>query len=323
MIRNISIFCLVTLASVSCKKEYALYPYNTIETFVISDPSGAPLSAAIVDDNIIIYWPPLQPVADSITPVIGIPEKAAIMPASGVKVAFSETTMYTVTAQDGNTRTFKLKPSVNQPDISFEDPDGNKLQIGESFNLLGEYYITDTTKTKLYLLNNRNNTVIQLPLSAASIFTYSRITITVPFDGAVDTGYYHMRLVSGVRSVTKGPYYMDRPFMVNAGFTFPARGSILHRGEEITVTYDANAAGAKYWNNAFSYGYMVINGLSDNRMEIVSQASGRVTLRIPDDMRLGSVDRVFLYSDPSIPGAAADAEVFFAESPADYITIKP
>jgi hypothetical protein len=313
----------MALASVSCKKEYASYPYNAIETFVTADPSGTTLSAAIVDDNIIIYWPPLQPVPDSITPVIGISKKASIMPASGVKVAFSETTTYIVTAQDGKTRTFTLKPSVNQPNISFEDPDGNKLQIGAWFNLLGEYYITDTTKTKLYLLNDRNNKVIQLPLSAASIFTYSRITIAVPFDGTVDTGYYHMQLVSGERSVTKGPYYVDRPFMINAGYTFPARGSILHRGEEITVTYDANAAGAKYWNNAFAYGYMIVNGLSDNRMDIINQAPGQVSLRIPDDMRLGSVDRVFLYSEPYIPGAGADVEVFFAESPADYITIKP
>jgi len=317
---SIALYVVLMMAA-SCKKEYAAYPYNTIESFVTADTSGLPLKASIVDDDIIVYWPPLQTIPDSIAPVITVSDRAVIQPASGVKISFSETTIYKVTAQDGSIRTFTLRPSVNQAPITFADPDGNRLQIGAGLDLLGEYYITDTVRTHLYLLNDKKNTSRQLYLSQASLFTYSRISMPIPADGTIDTGYYHIRLVSGVRSVTKGPYYMDRPYITEPGFVFPAGGTTLHRGEEITITYNGSANGAEYWNGAFTYADMIVDGTEGNHAEIVSQSAGTIRLRIPADMRLGTVDLVLLYSDPIVAGGVSSMTLFHAEDPFQYITI--
>lgn len=311
----------VLLMATSCKKEYAAFPYNAIESFVTTDTSGAPLKASIVGGDIIVYWPPLQAIPDSITPVITISDRAVIQPASGVKVAFSESTIYKVTAQNGSTRAFTLRPDVNQPPITFADPAGNRLQIGAGLDLLGEYYITDTNRTRLYLLNDKKGTSRQLALSQATLFTYSRISVPIPTDGTVDTGYYHVRLASGVRSVTKGPYYMDRPYMIDPGFVFPAGGTTFHRGEEITVTYNGAAYGAKYWNNAFTFADMIVNGSEGNKVEIISQSAGTIRLHIPKDMRTGTVDLVLLYSDPIVKGGVSSMPLFHAEDPAKYLTI--
>jgi len=317
---SVALFVVLLLAT-ACKKEYAAYPYNAIESFVMADISGSLLKASIVDNDIIVYWPPLQTVPDSIAPVIIVSDRAVVQPASGVKVAFSEHTTYKVTAQDGSVRTFTLRPAVNQAPITFSDLQDGRLQIGVSLDLLGEYYITDTSRTQLYLLNDKKNTSRQLYLSQATLFTYSRISIPIPADGTVDTGYYHVRLLSGVRSVTKGPYYMDRPYITDPAFVFPAGGTTLHRGEEIIVTYNGSAYGAEYWNGTFTYADMIVNGTEGNKAEVLSQSPGTIRLRIPDDMRTGTVDLVLLYSDPLITGGVSSMPLFHAEDPAKYITI--
>jgi len=82
-----------------------------------------------------------------------------------------------------------------------------------------------------------------------------------------------------------GPYYMDRPYIIDPAFVFPAGGTTLHRGEEITVKYNGSANGAEYWNGVFSYADMIVNGTEGNRVEIVDQSAGTIKLRIPDNMR--------------------------------------
>lgn len=104
----------------SCKTEYPNLPYNDIESFSIQDGSGNTLSASIVDDQIILYWPPLIEQPESITPTIKVSELATVTPASGTSVQLQsdKPITYTVRAQDGSSKNYTLTFKYNQPIVT-------------------------------------------------------------------------------------------------------------------------------------------------------------------------------------------------------------
>jgi hypothetical protein len=185
----------------SCKKEFEDAPYNSIERFTVTDPaSGTSYRAVIKDDTLLVYWAQFAAMPDSISPEIIVAEHAAITPASGVKVAFSETTTYKVVAQNGSTKNYVLKPLSNQPPPTYEifTPDllpGDLLVIG------GEYFIPDTVQTKLYLVNS--TTQVQIPGASFSLLTNAEIDANIPAD--IPAGTYDLKLVTGKRTAIKGP----------------------------------------------------------------------------------------------------------------------
>lgn len=205
-----AVVCLLLLNA--CKKEYPDYPYNDIKQFVIKNVNGADLKAAFNNNDIILYWPPFVNVPDSITPQITVAERAAIHPASGTKVPFNETTVYTVTAQDGSIRTYKLVVATNQPPLAVkyvQEP----MKLGAEFEISGEYFIPDTNQTKLYLVSG-DKKVFQLYGNSFNVFNHGRISTIIPLSDQLDTVLYSVQLVSGVRSITKGPFKMNRPDLV-------------------------------------------------------------------------------------------------------------
>jgi len=191
----------------SCKKEYEDAPYNSIERFSVTDvTTGTSYRAVIKDDTLLVYWAQFANMPDSISPEIIVAEHATVTPASGTKVAFAETTTYKVTAQNGTTRNYVLKPLSNQPPPTYEifTPDvypGDLLVIG------GEYFIPDTTHTKLYLINS--SAQIQIPGANISLLTNAEIDATVPND--IPSGTYDLKLVTGKRTLIKGPVQVLTP----------------------------------------------------------------------------------------------------------------
>ena len=126
---------MLALTCWSCKTEYPSLPYNDIESFSIQDADGKILSASIVNDQIILYWPPLVEQPENITPTIKVSELATITPASGtpIKLQSEKPITYTVRAQDGSSKNYTLTFQYNQPIVQ------------ATFNSLssGQYYITD------------------------------------------------------------------------------------------------------------------------------------------------------------------------------------
>ncbi|WP_133578157.1 hypothetical protein [Pedobacter metabolipauper] len=259
---------------VSCKKEYVDFPYNSIEKFVIADNAKAEIKASIIDDKIIIYWPPLQTIPDSITPNILVSDRAKISPESGKKVAFNETTVYTVTAQDGSVKKYILSPSINQPLPAFEIINNTGITIGETMALTGENIITDTTKTRLYLVD-KDKKEIQLYGSTFLLFTHSQIQLPIAITSAIDTGYYSFKLVTGLRQVTRGPYHVAKPALK---VTIPA-GTIVKRGNVLTIP--VNPVIGKY--NPVSYVKIYYPGSFTNSITItnVQQTSTAISVTIP------------------------------------------
>src|SRR5882757_4253790 len=232
----------------ACKKEYPAYPYHTITAFQVMDSNGATLSASIDSNTIIIYWPPLQAVPDSITPTISVSDRAVIEPASGVKVPFKEGFTYTVKAQDGSVQTFILKPAVNQPPVQVSDIYPRSVPYGTdiSYRITGQYFISDTAKTAVYLVaakdGQQTRAIIQLPMNSSQFY----FTANLP-----DTGTYSVKLVTGLQTVIAGTLTITPP---PPQLVFPV-GATVQRGGTLTisgvylgsvtsiVTYDYNFSG--------------------------------------------------------------------------------
>ena len=257
----------------ACRKEYPAYPYNTITSFQLKDSSGAILSASIDSNTIIVYWPPLQTVPDSITPIVSVSDRATITPASGVKIPFTEGFRYSVRAQDGSTQTFILKPVINQPPVQALDvyPLTGPYRTDLSFRLTGQYFIPDTAKTAVYLVaagnGRQTKAVIQLPMSSSQI----NFTANLP-----DTGKYAIKLVTGLQALIAGTLTITIP---PPQLTFPA-GAIVQRGGTLTIT-------GTYLTSVSSVVTYDVNFGGPYPLTIVSKTDTSITVQIPADLTPG------------------------------------
>lgn len=272
-----TIFLLVTFAS--CKKEEAAFPYNEIRQFSIQTPDGTSLRASINNNEIILYWPPLIAMPDSITPQIAISDRAMVEPASGSKVPFKDGVQFKVTAQNGASQTYTLRAGSNQPVPVFDVSSPEFLYIDRPLDLRGEYFIADTTKTKLFLIN-KDNQAVQLPGISFVQFYTARISAPIPF--TVDTGHYKVRLVTGVRTVERGPFYINRPYL--SLVTVEDAGKQKKAGENSVIQYSGPAA--KYYHNSFTEARAQLtiqksSGLGLENIPITKTADGTLNFTIP------------------------------------------
>lgn len=261
----------------ACKKEYADYPYHNILSFSIKNADGSASKAVITDQDITLYWPPFQKVPDSITPVIQVAERATISPASGTKVAFKETTKFTVTAQNGSKTVYTLKPTVNQPvpyitDISpafSYDFNGTKVfQPNAELAISGDYFIADTLLTKVYLTVEGSQD-IKVPYEAIATTQINAGLVS----GMIKTGVpFKIKLITGIRTILSGPCVLGEalPSVVLSA----VNGKTFSPGD--TFTLNGVNTGTI---SAFS---IAINATTQAENLIVqSKGNGTVTIKIP------------------------------------------
>lgn len=189
----------------ACKKEYTDFPYHNIEQFEVSIDGQNSIEGVVKDDSIIMYWPPFIDMPDSISPKITVSDRASILPASGKKVAFSDKTSYTVTAQDGNTKVYHLKRVNNQPLLEFEL--GRTMVRGALFLLRGSYFVADTAKTRVYLIDKDKK---ETRIDPVTTLTIANFNARVPAANVIDTGSYYIKMISGSRTKINGPYKIAR-----------------------------------------------------------------------------------------------------------------
>jgi len=296
------VLIVIIFLSTSCRKEYVDYPYNDIEQFTITDELGNQLKAAISGDSIKVYWPPFQTKPDSIMPVITLSEKANISPASGVQVSFTEDTKYTVTAQNGTTRTFILSPMINQPAPVFEVQNTDLLAMGSTMRLTGQYFLPDTNQTKLFLIDANKKEV----LLSINEDTFSSILIDaqIPMDGSIDTGFYQVKLVSGLNTKIQGSYHIAPPAVseLPVTYTFNEEGKSLKKGSEISFAYSMPPIGLKYYGGKYSKAEIKILlpgnasvGFYD--ATISSQTDTMLKFRLPSDISEGQILEMTLFAE--------------------------
>src|SRR5690606_26772768 len=147
---------------------------------------------------------PLVGEPDSIRPEITVSEGATVFPASLENVPFGEEVTYTVTAENGEKRQYRLLPTTGQPPIDFTFSD-NAFNLGKSdMAIRVQHVIPDPEKTKVFLINEDNNqTEMEMDWEFAASFPNT--LLFKPFH-QLDTGNYYLKIVSGVKELTKGPY---------------------------------------------------------------------------------------------------------------------
>lgn len=177
----------------ACKTEYPDLPYAEIETFTIEDAYGDPLHGVIKEDEIIIYWTPLEDEPETIRPVISLSEGASISPASGEAVPYSAATEYTVTAQDGTRKTYTLRPEGGQPIPYLKTGLSTEIYINRAFAIAGDYFLPDADKTKVYLVAGEQ----EYELTEFNLLTNATIRPFIPITTELDTGYYDVKVVTG------------------------------------------------------------------------------------------------------------------------------
>ncbi|GAA3920071.1 hypothetical protein GO495_00225 [Chitinophaga oryziterrae] len=265
----------------ACKKETvnAPYPYNEITSFTVNDH----LEGAINDGNIILYWPSSEVLPDSISPVISVSENATVSPASGQKIALKDSVIYIVTSQSGSVAKYVLHLNINQPDILLnENADvlsslGSTLDLGNLYNV-----ITDTAKTSIYLIS-KTGVITRLSINGLGYGGYANwLQANVPEEG-VDTGWYKIKINSGIRSITSNRYFvyvapgvpeliLTDAFTLKRGDTHTFPGKFL---PELTFIRARYAPEFTYYN-----------------LEIVSRTPNGVTVRIPGTYPLGSYSKL-------------------------------
>jgi hypothetical protein len=289
-------FFLLSLAS--CKKEYAKTAYKDIETFTVTDSVGNQLKGSVIGDSVRIYWPPFQSVPASIKPQIILSSGASINPASGADVAFKKGTVYTVTAQDGSKKIYYLIPMINQPAPLLDPPVNGAFTI-PYLSLQGQYFIPDTNQTKLYLVNSSNKS-IPISLKNATSFNSLGITVNLPVDGSIDTGYYKIKLVSGLNTIVKGPYHFAPPEFLSSliSCTFNEAGKTLKAGDEISFNYAVSKLAEKYYPGKISNLQLLIrpvNGAEDGsedlyyEITLAGQDQHIVHYKLPIDISSGKI----------------------------------
>lgn len=294
----------VTIGSLitACKKESPQYPYKGISQFTIQDANGTALKAVIDNNDIIVYWPPFMNIPDSVTPVIKLSEKARISPASGQKVAFREGITFTVTAEDGSTQSYKLKPVINQPKpyytLSAQAVVGDIILFSEA-----DYIIPDEKKTKLFLISKEGK---EVPL----VITYLKqngLQAKVP---AFDAGTYKLKFISGIYTMEDQveliyglpyiPWY--EPVAIKRGSTIKLEiwNTYTTGATKITGVRLKGEKGAFYPVSIKSY-----------------QADNVVEIQIPDNLAAGVYNAIELTSK-------ALSEPFVQELPSGQeITVQP
>ncbi|HEX8019847.1 hypothetical protein [Mucilaginibacter sp.] len=283
----------------SCKKEYVKTAYNNVEEFTIADSAGNKLKASIVGDSIRLYWPPFQTVPTNVAPQISVSSGASISPASGISVAFKKGISYTVTAQDGSKKTYFLVPMINQPAPVFSINESSINQAGYLF-LKGQYFIPDTSQTKLFLVNTAGKQ-ISLSLKNALSFNSLAITIKLPNNLSIDTGNYKLKLINGSNTVVKGPFHIGpadfSSFLLSASFN--QAGKTLKIGDEISISYVISELGKKYYPGTFGNLQLMVrpvNGSSEGYDDVyydipLSGQDGQTLLKykLPADVVPGSI----------------------------------
>ncbi|MEJ5053863.1 hypothetical protein [Sphingobacterium sp. MYb382] len=188
-----------SLFFLSCQKtnyEQLKRPYTDVLSFKIaSEYKGIDsLNAVISGDSISIYWDPATPLPASITPHIQVAAGATVLPASGQSVPFNNKTVFTVTAENGTTKTYRLAPQTNHPvPVIYR-----KANIGPMVNwgyaLLDSYYtLRAPNPTGLYFFVGNDPTAANVDMQysiSGKVVSMPLSTFVTPQKFTVEGEYF-------------------------------------------------------------------------------------------------------------------------------------
>jgi hypothetical protein len=188
----------------SCKKveqETIKRPYDGIQRFAVPGYGSLDsINAVISGNDIVVYWNADAAVPEKIRPLIIVSTGATILPASGVEVNFSDTTTYTVTAEDGSIRKYKLKPVSNVAiPVLFSMPASYRWAQYAPLIIKGEYFFAsgDASQIKVYAQRIKDGFEFDLEVDPAQT-TSTQIIARLPMMTTdLDTGAHRIYVKVG------------------------------------------------------------------------------------------------------------------------------
>lgn len=278
---------LLLLTALSCSKtnyEQLKRPYNDITHFAIGGYNQLDsIRAVIVDNEIRLYWSAEAERPAKVTPSIVVSPGATISPASDEEVSFAESTVYTVTAEDGTAREYKLVPLINEaiPLLSALDNFG-VWQWGtiHPLKINGEYFLNSGGAGNVRAYAQRLRDGYEFDLEVVEDQTIqTQLAVELPkFTTEQDTGMHRIYVKVGDFPSNSLDVYVGLPVLSNVitSFTLEEAGQPIYLGDMLTITLNL---GHKIDMDQFKRYFNSNNfeGLQFNMSDINSQGSSAVT----------------------------------------------
>ena len=276
---------------------------NQILAFQVEEFStDTVLEAAIKEDSLIIYWPSsIKSAPANISPTIVVHKGAIVTPASGETVPFETGTSFTVTAEDEHEKTYFLKVVFYQPEPYYNSGSGavrffdrndihyievindiEALGIYNDIRLDGDFFLTDTTKTRLVLTNLESNEQRVFPVLSRTTATQAFFRIPEDFE----RGYYSSVFETGEKAIEEDSIWIKHPDPI---INWP--GSLtVEQGEEFTVTgsFIEDIESVQFFTSS-SEGEAK-QALPEMQVIAISGSlfSMSMTVKVPDDFPIGT-----------------------------------
>ena len=228
----------------SCEKtevEYEKSPLTNIRRFTVLGSEGDSTRSLISGDSITVYWNPDVALPANVTPNIILEKGATISPASGQSVPFNKTTIFKVTAENGDVKTYWLNPSkkIPYPVVSLVNSAAwlNTMQL----NIGGEYFLANADTANISVYMQRVADGFEFPLTLVKTLTtnYS-IRATLPaFSSEHDIGAHRLFVKTGNRIARPYEVNMMIPSInfVTRESDFVEKGKDIHVGDTLTINY--------------------------------------------------------------------------------------
>ena len=311
----------------SCEKteyDYLKRPYNEIKQFVLIGSTGDSTKSLISGDSITIYWNPDVKLPASITPKIVIPENATISPASGVSVPFAKNTVYTVTAENGDKKTYHLNPVLSLPVPSISGVSSPLTWLNSSqLEIYGEYFLASTqpSEIKAYMQRVSDGVEIPLELVANRTTNYALVANLPAFSMEQDTGMHKLFVKAGNRVAQGVNVQFLTPFISHANpvSSLVQDGQDIHSGDSLTINYAfSDSYGGKvagyYHPKNIDY-VLVYFSPSFETVTIKGNlviTDKTVKIKLPDvDKYIGQTVAQYRFIYKSVPAASAISSSYF------------
>lgn len=304
----------------SCSKtnyDYLLRPYNEIKQFYIVTSAGDTTKCLIQGDSITVFWNPDMTMPEKINPHIVIDEKATISPASGEAVAFTKNTTYTVTAENGDVKTYRLNPVIKKPLPSISSVLGGITWLSTTqLNIYGENFLADADATNIGVYLQRVSDGFEFPLEVIKERTtnYSLIAKVPPFTDEQGIGLHKLYMKIGDKATKAVDIHVYAPdkYAVNITTSLVQEGKDVHAGDLLTINYTAtdNEGGkiAKFYSTN-DVGTVVLYFSFDENVEIkeFTRTANSIQFKVPDEINkfVGKkLDQLRLYYKSAPPEQA-------------------
>jgi len=291
------ILFLLSILIQSCSKtnyDYLLRPFNEIKQFYIVTSTGDTTKCLIQGDSITVFWNADVAMPDKVSPRIVVDEKATVSPASGEAVSFTKNTTYTVTAENGDVKTYRLNPIVKKPLPSISNVSGNITWLSTTqLNIYGENFLVQADAANIGVYLQRVSDGFEFPLEVIKERTtnYSLIAKVPEFTESQGIGLHKLYMKIGDKPTKSVDIQVYAPDIYGTQITssFVQEGQDIHAGDMLTINYAAtDNQGGKvarfYSTNDVETVLLYISYEESVEIKQFTRTANSIQFKVPDEI---------------------------------------